>query len=313
MSTEELKDNNITKNILGFDLEIIEIENFKEYYESNLGSFSSFSEKAFLKAVKIPPQYFLEQPKDTREELLCNKYDVISRKLAGKYIAILKKDNRILNCVRVELNELEDLHERISLNEDIIKKLTLIKDFIKDGYSSNFIPSSDLKEGEYNLGIFIDYPLMLNKLPIVNIGFYYCPKKGEDNCKNIYVQNELVDFNDYQNLDMLLEDILNIKINEVKEEKIIETLKDKLLLKEIDEILIKLKGKKVIPKSYVNKISKHVSKNELQLPNVFSFLELMVSYEPNFHPNDNYKQVSKLRNIMYDITTIIEKVDKDAS
>ena len=101
-------------NILGYELEVINILDFKLFYDS-CTSFNSFSKKAFLKAVKIPPQYFLEQPEDTQEDLLLNKLDFIpSSKLHGHYLAILKKDNNVLNCVRVDKNELENLDERIS-------------------------------------------------------------------------------------------------------------------------------------------------------------------------------------------------------
>ena len=297
-----------TKEVMGFDLSLINIEDFKDFYKANENRFNSFSIKSFLKAIKIPPPYFLEQPEETQDELLENKHDIINRKLSGKYISVLKKDGSILNCSRVDYNELQNLHERISLNKEISSKLIPIKDFIKEGYSSNFIPSEKLEEGKYNLGVFIDYPLMLNKLPVVNIGFYYVPKKGEDNYKNIYVEHIPVDFNDYQNLDILIEDLLNIKIKEVKEEKIIEALKDKLLLRELDEILLKLQSVRVIPKSYTKKISKYVYKNDIRLLNVLSLVELISSYEQGFYPNDNYKQVVKLRNCLNDITLIIDKV-----
>lgn len=293
----------ITQNIeiLGYNLEVYPIEQFKLFYDQ-CNTFNSFSEKAFLKAVKIPPQYFLEQPEETKEELLVNKKEILPAKLAGKSLAILKKGEEVINCVRVNYNELQNLDERISLSKENLKKLIPVRDFVKEGYSSNFIPKGKLEEGKYNLGIFVDYPLLLNKVPIINIGFYYLPKKGEDNYKNLYVESQTINFLDYHSLDLLIEDVLNIRINEIEEQKIIETLQDILLLREIDEVLIKLQEEKVIPKSYTKKISKYVFKNELPLPNVFSLIDLLLTYEPNFN---SYKQVSKIRSCGDNITLMV--------
>jgi len=308
VSVEEIKEEIITKKILGFDVEVIKIEDFKEYYEKNLGSFNSFSEKSFLKAVKIPPQYFLEQPEETRQELLTNKFNIIPEKLAGKYISVLQKDGKILNCARVEYDRLENLYERISLSPANLKKLTPVRDFIKEGYSSFFMSSTLPEEGKYNLGLFIDFPVLLHKAPVVNVGFFYCPKKGEDNYKNLYVENQEVNFEDYLSLDLLVDDLLNIKMKEIEEEKIIETLQDKLLLREIEEILIKLSGLKVIPKNYVAKISKFISKMDSILPTVFSLVEVLLVYEQSFN---SFKRVNKIRNISKDVMFLLEDEVKE--
>lgn len=289
-------------NILGYELEVINILDFKLFYDS-CTSFNSFSKKAFLKAVKIPPQYFLEQPEDTQEDLLLNKLDFIpSSKLHGHYLAILKKDNNVLNCVRVDKNELENLDERISLSEINSKKLNFIKDFVKEGYSSNFVSLNKEKEGEYNLGIFIDYPLMLNKKPLVNKGFYYIPKKGEDNYKNLYIEDGVINFEEYHSLDLLIEDIDNILLDTEKD-KVLQPLKDKHLLREIDEVLTKLYKEKVIPKGFIKKISKYATKNNLQIISIFSFIELLLSYELN---SSSYKQAIKIRNCTKDIFKILK-------
>jgi len=294
-------------SILGYNLEVYPIEQFKLFYDQ-CTTFNSFSEKAFLKAIKIPPQYFLEQPEETKEELLLNKEEILTEKLAGKYLVILKKGNEVVNCARVDYNELQNLDERISLSKENLAKLIPVRDFVKEGYLSNFISKDKLEEGKYNLGIFIDYPLLLNKTPVVNIGFYYVPKKGEDNYKNLYVETQTINFDDYHSLDLLIEDVLNIKIKEIEEQKIIETLKDIMLLREIDEVLLKLCKEKVIPKSYVKKISKYIFKNELLLPNVFSLIDLLLSYEPNFN---SYKQVFKIRSCVYNINLIVNKTKED--
>lgn len=279
-------------NILGYELEVINILDFKLFYDS-CTSFNSFSKKAFLKAVKIPPQYFLEQPEDTQEDLLLNKLDFIpSSKLHGQYLAILKKDNNVLNCVRVDKNELENLDERISLSEINSKKLNFIKDFVKEGYSSNFVSLNKEKEGEYNLGIFIDYPLMLNKKPLVNKGFYYIPKKGEDNYKNLYIEDGAINFEEYHSLDLLIEDIDNILLDTEKD-KVLQPLKDKHLLREIDEVLTKLYKEKVISRAIFKGIIKYTTKNNTPLNTLFSLIDLILLWEANVN---NYKSAIKIRN-----------------
>lgn len=294
-------------NILGFELELIPIESFKKFYEDNKKFLSAFSEKAFLKSIKIPPQYFLEQPENTREDLLNNKKDLIpNSKIAGMYIAVLKKDSYIFNCVRIDLNEAEDLFERISLQEKYVKRLIPIHDFTKEGFSSNFISTDTLEEGKYSLGLFLDSPLLLNKFPKANLGYFYCPKKGEDSYKNIYVKEIKVDFNDYQSLDLILDDIFNKEIKDIEEHKIIEKQKDKHLLRELDDILTNLVKEKAIPKGFIKKISKYVFKNNIQLLNNLSLIELISSYEQNFYDKGNYKQVNKIRNIINYLEIILK-------
>lgn len=291
------------ESLSGYYIDLISIRDFYSYYKNNLDYFYNFSEKAFLKSIKIPSQYFLEQPEETREELLENRLESITNsKLNGKYLAILKKDNSILNCARVDKNELENLYERVYLDDLNLKKLNFIKDFTKDGYSSNFVSLVKEKEGKYNLGLFIDYPLMYNKNPIINIGFYYIPKKGEDNYKNLYIESSNINFEDYHSLYLLIEDIDNILLN-IDEEEIIQSLKDKQLLREVDEVLIKLSKQKVISKGYVKKISKHITKNNIQITSVFSFIELLSSYELNF---SSYKQSIKIRSCIKDIDKILK-------
>ena len=286
--------------ILGFELEILPIESFLNYYKE-CNSLNSFSERAFLKAVKIPPQYFLEQPIETQEELLTNReYSIVDSKLKGKYLAILKKDGEILNCTRVDYESIEHKHDTISLSTENLKKLLHIRDFVKEGFSSNFIPYSELEKGKYNLGLFIDFPLMLHKEPKVHIGFHYIETSEEDTFKNLYIEE--LNINDYQSLDMLIEEALSSLIKNIGEEKIIETLKDKLFLREVDEILIKLQGKKIISKSYVRKISKFIFKKDLQVTNLFLFLNILLSYEQNF----NYNATYKIRNSLDTIIALLD-------
>lgn len=287
------------KSLIGFDLELIKIEDFKAYYK-NCNTFTPYSEKKFLSAVKIPPQFYLEQPEETKKDLLDNKEVIISAKLKGKYILVVKKDNTVENCVRLDYNKAMDIYERIKLQNE--KKLTPVRDFIKDGYISNFISVGELKKGEYNLGIFIDYPIMLNKNPKVSEGFYYVPTDKEALYKSMYVSTIEVDFNDYQTLDLFIGDALKSVVN-LKEDKVFESLKDSLLLRDIDEMLVKLSEAKVLSKGYVTKIGKYIDKAGLQLPTVLSLIDLLLGYDLNFK---SYRVVAKLRSCKEGIEKIIK-------
>ena len=303
MTSSKLKDF-YKYEVLDYQIELHPIMNFKEFYD-NCNSFNDISEKAFLNAVKIPSTYFMKQPEDTKNELLENQKDIIPAKLRSKFIVILKKGDIVLNCARVDRNDFENLQERISISEENYKKLTFIKDFVKEGYSSCFVSLNTLVQG-YNLGLFIDVPLMANKTPAVNIGLYYVPKVGEDVRKNLYLKDSGVNFEDYQSLDMLIEDIENI-VKDIDTGKIITELKDKLLLRELDEVLINLVKEKVIPKSYKKKISRYGDFNEVNVSTVYSLVELILVYELNFI---SYKQVNSVRNCLVKILKIISKLER---
>mgnify|MGYP001020385303 CR=1 FL=1 len=80
----------------------------------------------------------------------------------------------------------EDLFERVKLDSE--KGFTLVRDFTNDGYLNLFKTNTSLVTGEYNLGVFIDIPLMCNKLPMIHSGYYYVPKEGEDLYKSLETQ-----------------------------------------------------------------------------------------------------------------------------
>lgn len=62
-----------TKQLNGYTLDILDVTEFKEYYYNNKDWFSANAEKAFLKALDIPPKFYKEQPEETQKELLENR------------------------------------------------------------------------------------------------------------------------------------------------------------------------------------------------------------------------------------------------
>lgn len=288
-----------TRELLGYTLELLPIEQFKEYF-SSCKTFSTFSRKAFLKSVGIPPTYFFEQPDETQDDLLDNKEEILIEKFAGKYILILKKDNEVLNCVRMSYSDIDLAYNRLKLEDE--SKLIPNRDFISNGYLTNFIPFGKMEKGKYNLGIFVDYPIMLKKQPIIREGYYYLPKEGEEHYKNLYVSSNEIDYAEYQNLDMAIEESLD-GLKGLKDNDIAEDLRNRKLLKETEEVLVLLKEAKVISKAYVKKISKQLDKNETVISNIFSLVDYILAFDMNFN---NYKSVTRLRNILQTLEEILK-------
>ena len=88
----------LTKKLGTYDLDIVDIKEFKSYYYENKEHFSNVSFNSYLKAVDIPPKFFKEQPDETQAELLDNREIFVStrKKYAGKVIVVLRTEDKIL-------------------------------------------------------------------------------------------------------------------------------------------------------------------------------------------------------------------------
>ncbi len=291
-----------SKELQGYILTLLPIENFQQYYKKNLSRFSSFSEKKFLSSCKIPPKYFLDQPEDTRQTLLNNHESIIeeTKSLRGKYLVILEKDNLIINSCRLDYNEFQDVFERVQIEQ--YTNQTPVKNFIKEGYLNFFIPYKELKQGQYNIGVFVDFPIMCNKNPVVHKGFYYVPTNQENNYKPMYVSSQETDFNDYQTLELLIGDSLK-ELKDLEEEQVVEKLKDKMFLRELEDVLIKLFELKAIPKSYIKRVIRYTEKNKLILSNVFSLIDVLLAYDEE---TKTYKASLSLRTIKDNLEKILK-------
>jgi hypothetical protein len=271
-----------TRKLLGYEIKLLPIEDFKQYY-NECKNFSSFSEKAFLKSIGIPPVYFKEQPVKTQKDLLDNQEETVERKYSGKFILILTKDNEVLNCCRIDYDEMDLAFERLT---PIETNVTPVKDHIKEGIVTVFVSRNDLEKGQYNQGVFIDYPVMLNKLPEVHTGTYYIPNDNDNEEHYLcnYSEDTKIDYSDYTNLNLLISD----KLDQITSEGDV----DKPLLREIDEMLVKLYEKKVIPKGFIKKVSKFIFKNEIQVTTVSKLVNILLSYDLNLPA---YKATRSLR------------------
>jgi hypothetical protein len=288
----------ISKELLGFEIQIIEAKYFKEFYE-NCATFNDFSKKSFLKSAGIPANYYLEQPDNTQVDLINNKEELLSTQSKTKFISILKKDKQVLNCSKVKYSNSDFIYNNLlPISNDLI----FIRDFIKEGYTNTFLPIDTIEKGKFNLGLFIDFPILLNKNPIVHKGLYYISENNgneEDFDKCIYFEEVIIDF-DLGDLNLLIDDSIAM----IQKDSYLDTitkLKDKLLLKELEDILLLLVKEKVIPKSFVKKVFKYTKKKEIFVNSMFDLLKVLLSYDNNI---SSYKSVKNLR-------SLISKLDFD--
>lgn len=283
------------QTILKHDLEIIDIKDFKKYFKENESRFDAFAKKAFLKAVDIPPAYFLEQPESTKEILLDNKEDRINNleKYIGKCIVVLWKDGMVLNACRMTREDAEMQLEQLSTIEDV-EGLIWDKTFYKDGYIQGYIPVGDLKKDAYNKCVVVDFPILLNKPTVLHEAFFKMPNEKSIVERDLiyYSTTAEVDFNDYQHIALAVED----KVVEVKGNTEVTPLdenKDSFILREPEEVVCMLVEEKVIPKTIMSGVVGYIrtEMEGVQLT-VNKLTEVLLSYEGNLK---GIKQTTNLR------------------
>ena len=140
----------ITRKLGNYTLDIVNIEDFKSYYEQHSDKFTTAAFNSYLKAVDIPPKFFKEQPEDTQEELLENREVFVRerKKYIGKVIVVLKNGEEILNACRLDKRDEETTYEKLRDIEEVSNKFEH-RSFIKDGYIS-LIVSNDIKRDTEN-------------------------------------------------------------------------------------------------------------------------------------------------------------------
>lgn len=250
-----------TKTLLGYSIDIFEISEFKKYYDYNTDKFTDFARGAFLKAISIPPAYFLEQPKETQEELLCNKLDLVGvqKKYAGLSVVVISKDNQILNATKMKTNEVEMRYEAISSIEDI-EGIVWERSLIKDGYICGYLVCGTVSGKAYNRAIFVDLPILFNKPTSIHQGFVKLASPDMPIQKDMiyYTSTEEVDYNDYQHIALAIEDTMNSMQKDLisvdKEEK-------KEIYREALEVVCRLIELKVMPKSLLNPVFNYINKD----------------------------------------------------
>ena len=91
-----------TKKLLNYELDVVDIIEFKDYLEANRSRFSTDAFKAYLKALDIPPKFFKEQPEATQEELLENREIFVreNKKCSYKIVPFLPPIKLYLNALQ---------------------------------------------------------------------------------------------------------------------------------------------------------------------------------------------------------------------
>lgn len=283
-----------TRELLGYKLETFSICEFKEYYDTNKDKFTSFALNAFLKALSIPPSYFLEQPVETQEELLINKLALV--KMQSKYkgfsILVISNDNQILNATKIKSNEIEVRFEYVSSIEDV-ENVTWNRTFIKDGYINGFILCKEKRNG-FNRALFIDLPLLFNKSAIIHEGFIELanPNMSVEKDMIYYTNSNIIDYEDFQHIKLAIEEAF-VKIKDIPD---VNEEQDKIIYRDPMEVICNLADMKVIPKSLIQPIYKYVSeileeKGE-QIFNTSFVLNVLMIFDNNVK---SLKQVNALR------------------
>lgn len=278
----------------GYYIDFIKIEYFKEYYYNNLSSFSNISLNSFLKALDIPPKFFKEQPIETQKELLENREVFIRehKKYIDKVIVVarVKVDNSILNCSRLPSSE-------AIYNYNFLKPIDNIKNkfehrsFIKDNYIT-YVVSEKIEKNKANKVLVIDFPITLNKKPVVHKALYSLPDETfATPIEHIqYCTSEEISLEEYSSIenpikDNLYSDFFTQDLKAPEEEQI---------LREPEVVTLALVQAGVIPNSYVSKVTDYIKENTKGTLTTTKLESLVLDYDETFR---GYKQVRAIREI----------------
>ena len=281
-----------TKTIAtNYTLDILDIQDFKSYYYDNKDKFTATAMNAFLKAVDIPPKFFKEQPEATQDELLDNReYFVAERKkFLGKVIVVLKANNEILNACRLGKAEAEANYEALTTIDDVKNKFEH-RSFVKDGYTT-FVISNDIRKNESNAVLVVDFPLLLNKKPVIHKATYELPNETfATPVEHInYIESTEVELGvDFKTVKDAIDDVLEFVGG------LIETKEAQDILREPEVVSLALVELGTIPRSLNTKMCEYLNKNIKGTLSTYSLEKLVLDFEEELR---KYKQVTNLRSV----------------
>lgn len=283
-----------TRELLGYTIETFEIGEFKEYYDTHTTQFNDFSRSAFLKAISIPPSYFLEQPEETQEELLCNKLELVGvqKKYAGLSLIVISQSGMILNATKVKTNEIEVLYEAVSSIEDV-KDIAWTRSLVKDGYLCGYLVCGTVSREGYNRALFIDFPILFNKPARLHEGFIQLANNKMIVEKDMvyYTESDEVDYSDYQHIALAIED----KKNNIDTDMVaIDKSEDTPILRESVDAICTLIEEKVVPKSLLFHLAGYLDDRleEGKQLSAHSLLEAVIAFDENVK---SIKQINAMR------------------
>lgn len=288
-----------SRRLANYTLDIVDVQDFKTYLKENENCFSTNAMNAYLKAVDIPPKFFKEQPLETQEELLDNREIFVreTKKFFNKVIVVVtyQKDinnsttKRILGAARLDRAEAMDSFERLSSIDTYSTKFEH-RSFIKDGYISIII-SNGIEKATDNQVLAIDFPINLNKKPVIHNAIYKLPDETfATPVEHLqYLTSTEIELGmDYSTIKEAIDDNISFISDDIT------VAEAQPILRETDLVALALTELKVVPKSYSEKIAAYIEDNlkgELTTTQLESFV---LDFDENFK---SYKQVTSLRSV----------------
>lgn len=288
-----------TKRLVNYTLDIVDITEFRSYLKENGNNFSPNAINAYLKALDIPPKFFKEQPMETQEELLDNREVFVreTKKFFNKVIVVVKyvkevndvTSIRILGAARLDRAEAEKRFEQLASIDEVPNRFEH-RSFIKDGYIS-IIVSNGIEKEKDNQVLAIDFPINLNKKPVIHETIYKLPDSTfVTPIEHLhYLSSEEIELGvDYNNIKEAIEAKTEfLKADLVKEEK-------ELILRETDLVSLALQELGTIPKSYTAKVSSYIEANLKGELDHLQLESLVMDFDETLK---SYKQVTNLRSV----------------
>ena len=272
-------------------IDIIKIENFRDYYKENFNHFTKVSLNSYLKALDIPPKFFKEQPEETQEELLDNREVFIRehKKYLDKVLVVArcKLDNAILNVSRMnELGALKSYNNLKSIDE--VNNKFEHRSFVKDHYIT-YVISDKLENKKENKVLVIDFPITLEKKVVIHNALYSLPDETfVTPVEHIqYLTSEEVNFEmDYTEIKKAIEDKMSFLSSPMEDEE------DKEILRELEVISMAVSFAGFLPNSYTSKFELYLKNNLKGSITTKKLEKFILDYDETFR---GYKQVNALR------------------
>ena len=160
------------KNVSNGDVYSLELSNIVSFFEEyNYNKLTRGGVESFLKALKIPVKYFLQQPHETRIELLQNQISILN---SSKKLFVLVEKEVIVFVASTDIDVLDNATDLCPVQEGWLYR----DEDMGSGYRRYFIPVDSSFKDEYTLGVFIDYPILFHKPLVVQTGFYKKATEG---------------------------------------------------------------------------------------------------------------------------------------
>lgn len=287
------------KRLANYILDIVDITEFRSYLDENVDYFSTNAYNSYLKAVDIPPKFFKEQPVETQKELLDNREVFVkeTKKYFNKVIVVVTYEKevgnqinrRILGAARLSSEEVEINFEQLRTIDQISNKFEH-RSFVKDGYISLII-SNGIEKNRDNQVLAIDFPINLNKKPVIHNAIYKLPDETfatPVEHLQYLTSNEIelgIDYND-------IKEAIDDSISFIDEE--ITLLEPQQILREVEVVALALRELGFIPKSYKEKIEVYIKENLKGELTTDKLESLVLDFDETFK---SYKQVTSLRSV----------------